>query len=222
MSNSSRIDVPIAVISAWISLFERTLSMRFFSTLMILPRSGRTACVLRSRPCLAEPPAESPSTTKISASAGSRTEQSASLPGSVEFSSADLRRVRSRALRAASRARCACTAFVMICLASVGFSSRNSARPLLTAACTKPSTGGLPSLVFVWPSNCGSWIFTEMIAVRPSRMSSPWRLPSFSLRTPFSRAYALIVRVSAERKPDRCEPPSCVLMLLANESSDSW
>ena len=34
------------------------------------------------------------------------TEQSASLPGSVEFSSADLRRVRSRALRAASRARC--------------------------------------------------------------------------------------------------------------------
>ena len=97
--------VPIAVISAWISLFESTLSMRFFSTLMILPRSGSTACVLRSRPCLAEPPAESPSTTNSSARAGSRTEQSASLPGSVEFSSADLRRVRSRALRAASRAR---------------------------------------------------------------------------------------------------------------------
>ena len=65
--------------------------MRFFSTLMILPRSGSTAWVLRSRPCLAEPPAESPSTTNSSASAGSRTEQSASLPGSVEFSSADLR-----------------------------------------------------------------------------------------------------------------------------------
>jgi hypothetical protein len=43
MSNSSRIPVPIAVISAWISLLERTLSMRFFSTLMILPRSGRIA-----------------------------------------------------------------------------------------------------------------------------------------------------------------------------------
>ena len=51
---------------------------------------------------------------KISASAGSRTEQSASLPGSVEFSSADLRRVRSRALRAASRAREASTALRMI------------------------------------------------------------------------------------------------------------
>ena len=60
--------------------------------------------MFRSRPCFADPPAESPSTTKSSASAGSRTEQSASLPGRAEFSSADLRRVRSRALRAAVRA----------------------------------------------------------------------------------------------------------------------
>src|SRR5690348_17364869 len=85
--------------SAWISWFCRTLSIRARSTLRILPRSGSTAWVLRSRPCLAEPPAESPSTMKISASDGSLTEQSASLPGRREFSSADLRRVRSRALR---------------------------------------------------------------------------------------------------------------------------
>src|SRR3954453_20776287 len=52
--------------SAWISWFCRTLSMRAFSTLRILPRSGRTACVLRSRPCLAEPPAEATSTTNSS------------------------------------------------------------------------------------------------------------------------------------------------------------
>ena len=110
MLNSSCTPVPIAVISAWISLLASTLSMRLFSTLMIFPRSGRTAWVWRSRPCLAEPPAESPSTMKSSASRGSLTEQSASLPGSVEFSSADLRRVRSRALRAASRARAASTA----------------------------------------------------------------------------------------------------------------
>jgi len=32
------------------------------STLMILPRSGRIAWNSRLRPCLAEPPAESPST----------------------------------------------------------------------------------------------------------------------------------------------------------------
>ena len=93
--------VPSAVISAWTSLFLSTRSMRAFSTLRILPRSGRTAWVWRSRPCLAEPPAESPSTMKISAKDGSLTEQSASLPGSGEFSSALLRRVRSRALRAA-------------------------------------------------------------------------------------------------------------------------
>ena len=145
--------VPIAVMSAWISLFERTLSILFFSTLMIFPRSGRIAWMFRSRPCLAEPPAESPSTTKSSVRAGSRTVQSASLPGRFEFSSADLRRVRSRALRAASRARWAATALRMTWLASVGFSSRNSESPLLIAACTKPSTGGLPSFVFVWPSN---------------------------------------------------------------------
>src|SRR6478735_5423990 len=92
MSKSSRTPEPSAVISAWISVFCRTLSMRDFSTLRILPRSGSTACVARSRPCLAEPPAESPSTMKISVSDGSFTEQSASLPGSVEFSSAHLRR----------------------------------------------------------------------------------------------------------------------------------
>jgi hypothetical protein len=43
MSNSSRTPVPIAVMSAWISVFCRTLSMRLFSTLRILPRSGRIA-----------------------------------------------------------------------------------------------------------------------------------------------------------------------------------
>ena len=64
---------------------------------------------LRLRPCLAEPPAESPSTMKSSDSAGSFSWQSASLPGRPAISSAPLRRVRSRALRAASRARAAST-----------------------------------------------------------------------------------------------------------------
>src|SRR5712691_6924779 len=43
MSNSSPMPVPIAVIMAWISLFDSTLLMRFFSLLMILPLSGRIA-----------------------------------------------------------------------------------------------------------------------------------------------------------------------------------
>ena len=46
--------------------------------------------------------------------------------------------------------------------------------------------GRLPSLALVWPSNCGSRRRTEMMAVRPSRMSSPLRFSSFS----FSRLRA--------------------------------
>ena len=83
MSNSSPKPVPIAVIIAWISVFDSTLLMRFFSELMIFPRRGKIACVMRSRACFAEPPAESPSTMKSSASAGSLIVQSASLPGDV-------------------------------------------------------------------------------------------------------------------------------------------
>ncbi len=54
---------PSAVIIDWTSLFFRTRSIRDFSTLMILPRMGRMAWNFGSRPPLAEPPAESPSTT---------------------------------------------------------------------------------------------------------------------------------------------------------------
>ena len=105
MSNSSGpMPVPSAAISVPISAEPSILSKRARSTFRILPRSGRIAWFLRLRPCLAEPPAESPSTMKISDCAGSRSWQSASLPGSEAKSSAPLRRVSSRALRAASRA----------------------------------------------------------------------------------------------------------------------
>ncbi|EJW98733.1 hypothetical protein EVA_13159 [gut metagenome] len=46
----------------------------------------------------------------------------------------------------------------------------------------------LPSLALVWPSNCGSASLTDTTAVRPSRMSSPVRLSSFSLRMACLRA----------------------------------
>ncbi len=49
----------------------------------IFPRSGMMACVVRSRACLADPPAESPSTRNSSLRAGSWLTQSASLPGSA-------------------------------------------------------------------------------------------------------------------------------------------
>ena len=110
--------VPSARISVPICSDESILSKRARSTFRILPRSGSTAWKARLRPCLAEPPAESPSTRKSSESAGSRSWQSASLPGSEAMSSAPLRRVRSRALRAASRAAAASTTLPTMIFAS--------------------------------------------------------------------------------------------------------
>jgi hypothetical protein len=103
---------------------------------------------------------------------------------------------------------------LQIARASLGFSSKNCESDEFTLVCTRPSTPGLPSFVFVCPSNCGFWSLTETTAASPSRTSSPSRLSSFfsSLR---SCAFAFRVRVRALRKPDRCEPPSTVLMLLA-------
>ena len=103
-------------------------SIRFalvFSTFRILPRSGRIAWNFRSRPCFADPPADSPSTMKISlASRGSRSWQSASFPGSEVEASALLRRAMSRAFRAASRAWKESTTLETMALASPGFSSK--------------------------------------------------------------------------------------------------
>ena len=49
--------------SSW---FARILSADALATFKILPRNGKIAWVSRSRACLAEPPALSPSTRKIS------------------------------------------------------------------------------------------------------------------------------------------------------------
>ena len=113
---------PNAVISVPTSAEDIILSKRAFSTFKILPLSGRIAWFLRFRPCFAEPPAESPSTIYSSDFAGSFSWQSANLPGKPAISNAPLRRVISRALRAASRALAASTIFMMMFLAMDGFS----------------------------------------------------------------------------------------------------
>src|SRR3989442_6948071 len=74
-----------------ISSFERILSTRAFWTFKILPRSGRMAWKLRSRPCFAEPPAESPSTRYSSHSLGSVREQSARDRKSTRLNSSHVR-----------------------------------------------------------------------------------------------------------------------------------
>ncbi len=56
-----------------------------------------------------------------------------------------------------------------------------------------------------------------MMAVSPSRTSSPMRFSSFSFTNPLARAYRLITFVRDFLRPSSCMPPSCVLMVLANE-----
>jgi hypothetical protein len=89
-------------------LFSSTFEIDALSAFSALPRSGRIACRARSRPCLADPPAESPSTTKISLSSRPGFVQSLNLPGSVRRDEVALFRVTSAwAARLASRARAA-------------------------------------------------------------------------------------------------------------------
>src|SRR5690349_23926495 len=82
--------VPSAVISVPICSELSILSKRARSTLRILPRNGSTAWNSRLRPCLALPPAESPSTMNSSDLAGSRSWQSESLPGRSEEHTSEL------------------------------------------------------------------------------------------------------------------------------------
>ena len=214
--------VPSAVMSVPISWLDSILSKRARSTLRILPRSGSTAWNSRLRPCLAEPPALSPSTMNISVLAGSRSWHSASLPGSELMSSAPLRRVSSRALRAASRAAAASTTLVRMILASFGCSSNQAASCSPTTLSTTGFTSEETSLSLVWLENLGSGTFTDSTAVRPSRASSPVSATFSFLAMPLSSAYLLMMRVSAARKPARCVPPSRWGMLLVKQSTCSW
>ena len=196
--------------------------MRAFSTLRILPRIGRIAWIRGSRPWRAEPPAESPSTMKTSHSSGLVDWQSLSLPGRPPPPSSPLReRARSRALRAAIRAEAAACALRTMSLPSAGFFSSQSPSWSLTIRCTKPLASVLPSLVLVWPSNCGLASLIEMIAVRPSRMSSPETRSSRFLIRPHSSPQLLTSEVSEARKPSSWVPPSWVLIVLAKVCTDS-
>ena len=104
---------------------------------------------------------------------------------------------------------------------SAGFFSNHSPSWSLTTFCTNDFASVLPSLVLVWPSNCGSASLIETIAVRPSRTSSPESRSSFFLIRPHSSAQPLTVEVSAERKPSSWVPPSWVLIVLAKVCTDS-
>ena len=199
---------------ALISAFAYILSSLAFSTFRILPLSGRMACVARLLAVLAEPPAESPSTMYISHLEGSLSIQSASLPGRDIPSSADFLLVSSLAFLAASLARWESTDFSMIVFATAGFCSRKISSWPLTTLSTAPLASLFPSFCFVCPSNCGSSILTLIMAVSPSRISSPERFDSLSFKILFFLAYSLKVLVRAFLNPTIWVPPSGVVILF--------
>ena len=98
---------------------------------------------------------------KISHLAGSRSWQSASLPGSEAPSSAPLRRVSSRALRAASRAAAASTTLPTTVLASAGCCSNQAPSWSMMAPSTMGRTSDDTSLSLVWDENFGSGTLTD-------------------------------------------------------------
>ena len=103
MSKSLPIPAPTAKITGCNLSLLYILSALDFSTLSIFPQRGRIAWNPRSRPCFAVPPAESPSTRKISHIEASLLEQSASFPGKPSDSKAPFRMIASLAARAALR-----------------------------------------------------------------------------------------------------------------------
>ena len=217
LSSMPSIPAPRAMISGRTFSLARILSRRAFSTFRILPRSGRIAWNRRSRPCLAEPPAESPSTMNSSLRAGSRSWQSASLPGRDSPSSAPLRMTRSRALRAASRARAAVRHFSMIRRPSPGFSSRYCVEAVRDRGLDLALDLGVAELglrlalelrLGELDADDGGQALADVVAGEVRRP-----LP---LRMPALRAQSLSERVSAARKPVTWVPPSTVLMLFAN------
>ena len=162
--NSSPMPAPKAVIMALISALPSILSRRVFSTLRILPRRGRMAWKLPVPAALGGAAGgvalddEDLALGRVAAPSSRPACRAGTwIPARV------LRRVSSRALRAASRARAAVQAFVQDdARPSAGFSSRKVGKPVVDHA--RPPAARislLPSLVLVWPSNWGSSSLTR-------------------------------------------------------------
>ena len=146
------------------------LALAVFNT---LPRNGRIAWNLRSRPCLAEPPAESPSTRYNSFFLGFLDCAGVNLPESKPLSFLFFLPLRdsSRALRAASLASRALMALRTRFEAISPFSKRKYVNFSETIPSTIGRANGLPSLSLVCPSNCkcSSGTRIESTADKPSR-----------------------------------------------------
>ena len=182
------------------------------ATLRILPRSGSMAWLSRLRACLAEPPALSPSTMKISVPCLEFMLQSASLPGSrslrvalcrpISFSRLRLRRSSAWSMAQSSSL-----------LACCGLSASQWSKASRTALSTMRVASWVASLSLVWPWNSGSRMNTDsMAAAVPSTSSAV-----ICAGAPVADALAEVAQAFARaptRKPFSCVPPSAVGMVL--------
>ena len=161
--------------------------MLAFSTLRILPRMGRMAWYMRSRAILALPPAESPSTIKISHLEGSLLVQLASLPleSKENFCFVSILVL---AFSSALRIFAAFSAQPMTDLRVSRLRSKKRTISSPVTWATALAASWLSSLVLVWPSKRGSGCLMEITAVMPFLISAPVKLASLSLREPRLRA----------------------------------
>ena len=205
--------------SVAISALVSILSKRARSTFSTLPRRGSTAWLSRLRPCLALPPAELPSTMKISHLDGSRSWQSASLPGK--------RHAVQRALAPREFARLA-----------RGFAGRGrfdhladdllgirrmflepAAQLLQHHAFDDGAHFGGDELVLRLRAEFGIRHLDRQHAGQAfAAIVAGQRDFLFFARCRDSSAYFVTTRVSAARKPARCVPPSRCGMLLVKHS----
>ena len=212
---------PMVQIMVLISSFLRISLILAFSVLRTFPRSGRIAWNLRSRPCLAEPPAESPSTRQSSFFLGFLDWAGVNLPDKSPLSFLLFLpfRLSSRAFRAASRASRALIALRIRLEANSPFSMRKKVNLSETMLSTTGRAKGLPNLSLVCPSNCkwASGTRIERTADKPSRQSDPSRFLSFSLRSPVFLAQSFMALVMAVFRPVSWVPPSFVRTLLTKD-----
>ena len=171
--NFSPAPVPIADTRSASSVLAITFEKASPSALRILPRKGSTACVLLSRPCLAEPPAESPSTMNSSVSSKFVDLQSASLPGRLSRRPPAVLRLTSlTASRDASRALADNTIRPTMASAAEVLLFSQVSRAGRTNDSTTAVSSGLLSRSLVCPWNIGSRTNTLRMPTIPSRTSS--------------------------------------------------
>ena len=189
MSNSSRTPVPIAVISAWTSLFWRTLSIRALLDVEDLAaqrqhrlRVAVAALLGRAAGGVALDDEDLGQRRVLDRAVGELARQARVLQRALaarQVARLARRGARLRGLHGLADDR----------VPSVGFSSRNSASRVVDDRLDEAlHARGCRAWSWSGPRTAGRLSLAEMTAVRPSRTSSPERLSSFSLSSPLSRA----------------------------------